>query len=192
MSSMHFGTILGIAAALALASCDVPQPPDPPGIDWAKPVSARRLPTPPPGDRDAAFENLAQPLSAHDARRVLVEATVFAPWGSGLGGRPIQALAINVLLDQPLAADALEVIYQHAEPPGRLLALCGLQSIDPERFARLAQPLALSHDQVTTYGGCIGVERTAGELLSEMATTPVCSEIPKEKERIVAQFRRAR
>jgi len=181
-----------IVATLALASCSGATPPDPPGIDWAKPISARQPPPRPLGDRDAAFEKLPQPLSVRDARRVLIEATVFAPWGIGLGGRPTQALAINVLLEQPLAADALEVIYQHAETPGRLLALCGLKSIDPTRFARLAQPLALSHDQVTSFRGCIGVDRTAAELLSEMETTPVCSEIPTIRTRIVAQFRQGR
>jgi hypothetical protein len=123
---------------------------------------------------------------------VLVEATVFAPWGIGLGGRPIQALAINILLEQPSAADALEVIYQHAETAGRLLALCALRSVDPARFEKLAKPLAVSRDRVTTFGGCIGTEQSASELLSEISNTRVCSEIPKGKDWIVARFNQAR
>src|SRR5207245_9968637 len=117
-----------VGAAFFLASCSGIEPMQPP----VSSESARNeAPAPPPGGPDEAFLKLPRPLSVHDAKRVVIEATVFAPWGIGYGGRPLQALALTVLLGQPSSRDILVDVYDHASLPGKLLALCGLQSADP-------------------------------------------------------------
>ena len=192
MNGMRANVIFALAAAVVLASCGMPAPPDPPSLEWArrwpKPPPP---PPPPPGQHDSELEKLPQPLSVADARRVLVEATIYAPWGFGLGGRPMQALAINVILDQPSGAADLENVYRNAALSGRLLALCGLKSADPVRYASLASHLEHSRDEVAISEGCTGRQKTAAEILSEVNATAVCTDIPRSKERIIARFKRA-
>lgn len=184
--------MVALAGAMIAVACNAPPVNDPPTIQWARDwPTPPSPPPPPPGGNDIEFEKLPIPLGVANARRVLTEATVYAPWGFGYRGRPMQAMAINVLLDQPEGGDVLEAIYREAKTPGRLLALCGLRSADKRRFVILAAPFRRSTENVPVYEGCTGWEETAAELVSQMDRTEVCSDIPKSKERIVAQFRRA-
>ena len=150
------------------------------------------LPAPPPGAHDESFIKLPRPLSVADAKRVLTEATVFAPWGIGYGGRPIQALAINVLIEQTTSRDVFNDIYRQAGLPGQLLALCGLQSSDRAQFETLSQALGASEAEVYTYSGdCTGETHTAAEIVAKIRGTSICGDIPKSKRKISALCDRA-
>jgi hypothetical protein len=153
--------------------------------------SRDQAPAPPPGDHDESFVKLPRPLSVPDAKRVLAEATVFAPWGIGYGGRPLQALALNVVLEQPNSKVILNDIYRQAEPPGQLLALCGFQSADPRQFIFLSEGIANPEREVVTYSGCIGDSQAIADIISELRTTSVCLDIPRSKKRIAAMCERA-
>lgn len=185
---MRARLVLGFMAVPAILSCSVSPLHDPPGLEWVDRVSAAGLVPPPPPD--CYFPPFSLPLNASDAGRLLAEAPVFAPWGVGYGGRPLQALAINVLLTQPNATARLEGFYRTADPPGRLLALCALQSADPGRFSELSKSLTKSTQQVIAYSGGDGRYATVSGVLAEMLTTPVCIDIPKSEERIVSECER--
>jgi hypothetical protein len=130
-------------------------------------------------------------LNIADAKRVLVEATVFAPWGIGYGGRPIQALAINTILERASAQEILEQVYQEAKLPGQLLAMCGLQTASPKKFKDYADRLLFRKEQVVTYSGCFAETQPVVEFISLMVNTPICLDIPKSRERIIARCDRA-
>ena len=100
----------------------------------------------------------------------------------------MQALAINVLLEQPQGSAILETVYREANMPGRLLALCGLRATDKRRFILLSAPLRRSTEEVPVYEGCSGWRETTAVLISNMDATDVCSRIPAAKEQIVAKF----
>jgi hypothetical protein len=149
-------------------------------------------PPPPPGAHDESFIKLPRPLNVTDAKRVLTEATVFAPWGIGYGGRPIQALAINVLIEQTTSRALFNDIYRQAGIPGQLLALCGLQSSDRAQFETLSQALGSSEAEVYTYSGdCTGEAHTAAEIVAEIRVSSICRDIPKSKRKISALCDRA-
>lgn len=104
----------------------------------------------------------------------------------------MQALAINVLLEQPNGAALLDEVYRDAKLPGRLLVLCGLRSADPSRFGALATSLEISDEAVPVYDDCIGWEKTAAKIVSEISSTQVCTDIARSKERIRGEFKPAR
>jgi hypothetical protein len=186
---MRVRTFTLIVAGFALLGCgdiEMMQPPPSLASDRDQP------PAPPPGDHDESFIKLPRPLSVPNAKRVITEATVFAPWGIGYGGRPLQALALNVLLEQTTSRDILTDIYRQAGPPGQLLALCGLQSADPARFENLSERLVSPEREVYTYSGdCTGESHTIADVVAKIRSTSTCLDIPKSKKRIASLCDRA-
>lgn len=149
-------------------------------------------PAPPPGDHDESFIKLPRPLSVPNAKRVLSEARVFAPWGIGYGGRPIQALALNVVLQQPTSREILNDIYRQSSQPGQLLALCGCQTADPERFTSLSDQLANDQTEIVAYwGDCSPDYTTVSNIISKLRNTTICRDIPKSRKKIAAMCERA-
>jgi len=191
-TKLKASAVCGVLGVLNLVSCSAPPVSDPPNIQWARDwpnPPPPPPPPPPPGEHDAKLAKLPLPLSVANARRVLTEATIYAPWGFGFEGRPMQALAINVLIEQPQGLDILETVYREANTPGRLLALCGLRATDKRRFILLSAPYRHSTEEVPVYEGCNGWQETTTTIVSRMDTTDVCSGIPTAKERLVAQFK---
>lgn len=113
---------------------------------------------------------------------------MYAPNGVGLGGRPMQSLAIIALLQQPNAHSLLEEAYRNAKTPGRLVVLCALRSSDADRFTELSKPLQSSTEVVAKYDGCVGVGRTVAELIAEITTEGECAQLPEWKERLLAHY----
>lgn len=160
-------------------ACQVAPVPEP-VIEWMEDPSKPPVPPPPPpGGHDSRLAAL--PLTKENARRVIVEATVWAPDGIGFGSEahhtPRQAM--KLLLEQPGAGDLFESLYQRAGTPGRLLTLCALHLGKDPRFERLAGPFVGSKEQVTAYiSSCIGESRSAGDILAEISTTDACRDNP--------------
>lgn len=169
---------LTLANSLGCFSSDLP--PEPQGIAWVRNTEPK-IPPPPAGTVDGSFMELPVPLSMANAKRVIVEATVFAPWGFGLGGQTRQVEALNTLLAQPNANQILLDVYDNSATSGRLLALCGLEVTDPVSYARLARTLSESTETAVTYDGCLGFTRSAADLLAEIRQSNTCQEIREAK-----------
>ena len=167
----------GALVILTVSACSPAPPPDP-ELSWVdKAPGPTEPPQPPPGGHDSQLEWLPTPLSVANARRVLTEATVWAPRGVGLAHRPMQSMAVKALLDQPRPGEVLEEVYQDSEMPGKLLALCGLRKADNERVMRLASPLLNSPQSLTVYEGCIGEHRAVRDLVSEILKGSACEDV---------------
>ena len=168
-----------IGLVLAFAGCQVASPPEP-ALAWVRDSAEPRpqpdvAPGPPPGGHD--YDLCKLPLTIENARRVVLEATVWAPDGFGLARWPHPPRAsLQLLLRQPQSGELLEELYRGAATPGRLLVLCALHLGRDARFQRLAAPLVGSAEKVDTFVGCSGISRTAGEILTAISTTDTCQD----------------
>lgn len=117
------------------------------------------------------------PLSVANAKRVLVEATIFAPWGFADGGRTRQVPAVRTLLAQPNAGQLLREVYSQSGAAGRILTLCGLEVTDAESHERFSRALLQSSDTVHIYEGCIGHDYSTAEVLKQALSDHTCERI---------------
>lgn len=171
---MHARMIPLLLLMLTFGACQVAPVPDP-DLDWVNdPSRPRPAPPPPPGAHDQELALL--PLTPESARRTVVEATVWAPYGIGIApsDRRGQLETLAFLLRQPHAGELLEEMYERAGTPGRLLALCALRRVHDDRFARLSAPLVGSRERVGTCYGCICETEAAGDILAGITTGDVC------------------
>ncbi len=189
--------VTGIGVAVLLTGCSDSMPSDPPSVREFRPSPPEEPPPPPPGTRDDELSYLPVPLSVEDARLVLTEATVYAPWGVGRDelrerGRPMQALAITVLQRQADAAGEFEAVFARASAaPGKVLALCGLRAVDDMRFERLARGLTTSTTPVADvrFEDCVpGCGTTLGHAVTEIREGKECLEISRSADKLAAAF----
>lgn len=182
---MTHGRACAAVLSLALAgvcACGLPAPPPDP-----KPDAEHSVPGPPPGNAPIRY-----PSSAEAAQRYLFDEKIFAPWGVGLGGPPVPAYAISVILEQENAPETLERVFWHSAMPGRLLALCGIRSVDRDRFDRLARQADSWSEEVLVGEGCLLHSSPAKDIVEQMATTDECTQFRENQawlEKTMERFR---